>query len=115
MNDLPMTSGERLPTGVVMGAFARVEESEAATVRGRLQALADVTLFDLKHPGKVGLLVEADSLEEAHHRLTREVAPTEGVLGVWPVSVELDDPSAVSDSPSPTALSESESPIQPTP
>ena len=78
-------TGEREVAMAVVGAFARIDLSDPQAVGERLSAVPCVTTFDLGEPGKVGLLIEADSLEDAHKRLREEIEKAEGVLGVWPV------------------------------
>jgi len=77
-------------SGVVLGAYARIDPGSATGLRDRLGDLAGMTVFDLDDPGKLGLVLEADNAEDAHQLLTQTVAHLPGVLGVWPVSLELD-------------------------
>ena len=85
---------------VVVGAFARVEVDDVDATRCRLAALDGVTTFDLDRPEKVGVLIEADDLDDAHARLTTQVQRVEGVMGVWPVYVSNeDDPNLQQDGP----------------
>ncbi len=77
-------------TAAIIGAFARVELDTAQEARHRLAELAGVELFDLDEPGKVGLIIEAEDLDEGHAKLTGEIRRTEGVMGVWPVYVNFD-------------------------
>jgi nitrate reductase NapAB chaperone NapD len=62
-----------------------VERADETSVKERLEALRGVSTFPLDVPGKVGLLIEAGSLDEAHAVLSRDIQTVEGVLGVWPV------------------------------
>ncbi len=71
----------------VVGAYARIDLSEEALVPARLEALEGVSTFALGEPGKIGVLIEAESLDEAHARLEDEIEKLEGVLGVFPVYV----------------------------
>ena len=75
----------------VVGAFARVEADDAVSIRRRLSDLDGIETFDLDQPGKVGLIIEGDDLDEVHAILTRDVRSVDGVLGAWPISVHLDD------------------------
>lgn len=75
----------------VVGAFARVKnEGLETTVRG-LESIEGVSTFEIEAPGKVGLLIEAESLDNAHQVLTDNVRSVEGVLGVWPVYANIED------------------------
>jgi len=69
----------------VVGAYARIDASELSVVSERLEALEGVSTFALEEPGKVGVLIEAGSLDEAHARLVNEIEKLEGVQGVFPI------------------------------
>lgn len=69
----------------LVGAFARIDPDDAERVRSRLDALSGVETFDLGDPLKVGLFIEAETVDLAHGILTREIPAVEGVLGAWPV------------------------------
>ncbi len=71
----------------VIGAFVRIDPSDIEGTREKLTALQGVETFDLDEPGKVGLVIEADDLDQGHAILTRDVKGIDGVLGVWPVYV----------------------------
>ena len=75
---------------VVVGALARIEPSRRTEVICALVSHEGVSTFELEHDAKLGVLVEAESLDAAHALITRSVADAPGVLGVWPVSLELD-------------------------
>ncbi len=75
---------------VIVGVLARIDVSDAAGVRDRLNGMDGVETFDLPEPEKLGILIEAPGIDAAHQRLCRDVDPTEGVLGTWPVSLEFD-------------------------
>ncbi|MFG0253316.1 MAG: hypothetical protein ACF8NJ_10635 [Phycisphaerales bacterium JB038] len=74
-----------------VGAYARIDLDAVAETREALSQLAGVTLFDLDEEGKVGLLVEAADLDGAHSTITNEVHGVDGVLGVWPIYVDVED------------------------
>ncbi len=78
----------------VVGAFARIDDSDRQAVWDRLAALAGVMPFDLGEPGKVGLLIEGDELEDVHAMLCTEIEKTDGVLGVWPVYAHMEPDSS---------------------
>lgn len=69
----------------VVGAYARIDRSEEALVPARLEALEGVSTFNLDEPGKLGVLIEAESLDAAHALLLQSIEKLEGVLGVFPV------------------------------
>lgn len=75
----------------IVGAFARVETDSMGVCREELDQLRGVSTFDLDDPDKVGILIEADSLNEAHCTITTTIRSTPGVMGVWPVYVNTED------------------------
>jgi nitrate reductase NapAB chaperone NapD len=85
----------------VVGAFARVDLSNAEAVRARLVAIPGVTPFDLGEVGKVGLVIEADNLEAANEMLRVEVKEIDGVLGVWPVYAHMESEISDANRPAP--------------
>ena len=75
----------------VVGAWARVDVDDPERARRGLAELEGVETIDLGDPARVGLVIEADDLDSAHHLLTRTVPSVPGVLCAWPVSVHMDD------------------------
>lgn len=75
----------------VVGSFARVDVDAHDQVRERVELLPGVTTFDLGTREKIGLLIETDDLETAHELVNTRIPSVAGVLGVWPVSVHLDE------------------------
>jgi len=69
----------------VVGAYVHVDVQSADAVRRELSAIEGVSTFKLDEPGKVGLVIEAADLDEAHAILKNDVQGCEGVLGAWPV------------------------------
>ncbi len=69
----------------VVGAYAHIDPSQGAELPARLGAIEGVSTFALGDPGKIGLLIEAESLERAHGLLRGEIPKTEGIRGVFPV------------------------------
>ena len=112
----PTDAGESF---VTVGVLARIAIDDAVMVRERLDALPGVETFDVDDPngaeacveavsdvevesgfavdherrasGRLGLVIEADGLDAAHSCLCDQVNRTEGVLGTWPIAVELAD------------------------
>ena len=76
---------------VVVGALARVDQDCRQEVCSRIEALEGFSTFVVEDPLKVGVLIEASSLDEAHMRFTDQLTAVDGVLGAWPVSVESDE------------------------
>ncbi len=75
----------------IVGAFARVDSGQGSLCRERLCELAGVSTFEIDDPDKVGILIEADSLDQAHAMVSKTIRLTPGVLGVWPVYVNTED------------------------
>ncbi len=75
----------------IVGAFARIESDLISSCQSALEEIAGVSIFDIEDPDKLGVLVEADSLNEAHSTITTTIRTTPGVLGVWPVYVNTED------------------------
>ena len=75
----------------IVGAFARIDADHAEACRWSLDELPGVSTFDLPETGKLGVLVEADSLDNAHAIVTTTIRSTPGVLGVWPVYANTED------------------------
>ncbi|PCI10551.1 hypothetical protein COB72_03060 [bacterium] len=75
----------------IVGAFARVDTEYTSACREELDQLGGVSTFDLDDPDKVGILIEADTLDDAHSTITKTIRSTTGVMGVWPVYVNTED------------------------
>ncbi len=75
---------------VVVGALARIVPSRRHEAMRALAHYAGVSTFELELDGMLGVLVEAETLNVAHSLIAESVSDTPGVLGVWPVSVEVD-------------------------
>ncbi len=75
----------------IVGAFARIESDLSSSCQSALEEITGVSIFDIEDPDKLGVLVEADSLNEAHSTITKTIRTTPGVLGVWPVYVNTED------------------------
>ena len=69
----------------VVGAFARIDRDDKEATRSRLDGVTGVSTFLLEDPARIGLVIEADDLDQAHEMLRNEVEKIDGVLGVWPV------------------------------
>ena len=75
----------------IVGAFARIDTQLAQSCARALNAITGVSTFELEEAGKIGLIIEADSLNRAHDTITKAISSTPGVLGVWPVYVNIED------------------------
>ena len=74
----------------VVGAYARIEPGCALEVRARVDALAGAETFDLGEADRIGIVIEANGASKAE-QILGSVSDTQGVWGVWPVSVELEE------------------------
>jgi len=74
-----------------VGAYVRFDTEKRAAIREQLSRIDGVEPFDLDRPGTLGLIVEADDIETAHAMLTRQVRAVDGVHGVWPLYVNIED------------------------
>lgn len=72
---------------IVVGAYARVDPAEPERVRRRLDALAGVETFGLDDPCRIGILIEARTLDAAHELIEQVIPAVQGVLGIWPIFV----------------------------
>lgn len=52
--------------------------------------MAGVSTFAIAAPDQIGLLIEASDLDAAHACLRQRIDIVPGVLGTWPVAVEMD-------------------------
>ncbi len=75
----------------IVGAFARVDSGQNASCQRLLCELAGVSTFEINDPDKVGILIEADTLDQAHSMVSQKIRSIPGVLGVWPVYVNTED------------------------
>ena len=75
---------------VVVGVLARIDAADREGVTQRLDALDGVRAFPVPEPEKLGLVIEAFGIDAAHDRLRRDIDTMPGVLGTWPVSVEIE-------------------------
>jgi len=75
----------------IVGAFARIDSEHATACQRTLDELGGVSTFEIDDSDKLGLLVEAGSLNEAHNTITTTIRSTPGVLGVWPVYANTED------------------------
>lgn len=77
-------------TMVVVGVLARVASERRAAFAGACAELPGVTVFAVAGADRLGLLVEAPDLETAHALLRTRIDSMPGLLGTWPVAVEMD-------------------------
>ena len=71
----------------IIGAFARVEPGTFSGIKECLEGMEGISTFDLDKEDKVGILIEAANLDQAHQRLTGEIRAVKGILAVWPVYI----------------------------
>ena len=74
-----------------VGVLARIEMDRRDEISKQLSDIKRVETFDAGSREQIGVLVEADSVDEAHQTITQKIAKTDGVLCAWPVYVNFDD------------------------
>ena len=75
----------------MVGALARIDVPRRASIIAALQIIPGVEPFELGEAERIGLVLEGSSIESVHDLLQGPVRATDGVLGVWPISLEVDD------------------------
>lgn len=75
----------------IIGALARLELDEFEDTYNRVNALSGVMTFKIAEEGAVGVLIEAESLHDAHDLITTTLARIPGVMGAWPIYIGLDE------------------------
>ncbi len=69
----------------VVGVLARVSTEHCDQVKAKLNEIPGVTPFSVEELGKLGLVIERASTDEALQVLQVEVETIAEVLGTWPV------------------------------
>jgi nitrate reductase NapAB chaperone NapD len=87
---------------VTVGVLVRANLDSVAEVEARLAAIEGVTTLKLEEPGTIGLVIQGQSINDAHDKLCDQVQRVEGVLTAWPVHMQLEP-----DSTSPATASPS--------
>jgi len=77
----------------LIGALARVDPSSAEVVQGTLAAMPGITPFPVDDSARLGLLIEAATLDDAYRLLCDDLQSVKGVLAVWPVYVDFEEQS----------------------
>lgn len=75
---------------IIIGALASVEVALAEAVRQSLAAMAGVTPFPVDDPTRLGLLIEAATVDDGYRLLRHEIEKIEGVVAIWPVYAYLE-------------------------
>ncbi|MAG94794.1 MAG: hypothetical protein CMJ48_13785 [Planctomycetaceae bacterium] len=74
----------------VVGVLVRIDTSRQDEIEIALAQFDGATLFPVDEPGQIGLLLEADTTEEAFQTLQCGICCVPGVLGTWPVFSHLE-------------------------
>jgi hypothetical protein len=69
----------------LIGILARIERTQRARIVAHLGGLPGVSLFPVGEEGRIGILVERDTLTESHAALKNEIETVSGLLAAWPV------------------------------
>ncbi|RMH13099.1 MAG: hypothetical protein D6695_04995 [Planctomycetota bacterium] len=75
----------------IVGALARVSDEELDKTIAELDRIDGVSTFSVDCVGKLGLLIETRSLDQAHDIMTNHISTVRGVLGAWPIYVNTED------------------------
>jgi len=75
----------------VLGVLVRIERSDRESIVSRLGDVDGANLVSLEEDGRVGLLIEADTMDEARRILASNVDAADGVLATWPVFAHYED------------------------
>ncbi|PIE24428.1 MAG: hypothetical protein CSA62_03900 [Planctomycetota bacterium] len=74
----------------IVGVLARVEVQDRQRVWETVQADPALTPFPIEDElERMGILIEAESVEEADRILREQISGLEGVLGSWPVYTDM--------------------------
>lgn len=69
----------------LVGILARVDRDSNPDLPQDLGQIQGVSTFEVGDDGKLGILLEAETTDAAHHTLREEIEQTAGVLAAWPV------------------------------
>ncbi len=69
----------------LVGVLARVDRDQRQAVWKDLESDAGLTPFRIEDENRMGILIEAPTLDGAHVILKERINPVPGVLGTWPV------------------------------
>jgi len=82
----------------IVGALARLELDDFDCTCTRICELSGVTTFEVAEEGAIGVLIETDSLRQAHDLIAQELPQVPGVMGAWPIYIGLDEEESTADS-----------------
>ena len=69
----------------LVGILARVDYDSNPDLCRDLGQIEGVSTFEVGDSGKLGLLLEAETTEAAHHILRDKIESLAGILAAWPV------------------------------
>ncbi len=72
-------------SATLVGILARVDYEANPGLRDDLRRIEGVSTFEVGDEAKLGILLEADDVDAAHHTLRQEIEKTAGLLAAWPV------------------------------
>jgi len=75
----------------VVGVLARVELGQQQQLIQRLEQLEGVEPISIGEEERIGIIIEAESIEAAHRCLTDQVLGLPGLLYAWPVFLHAED------------------------
>jgi len=80
--------GERV---VIVGALVRTFEEKSKTVQEALTQMEGVSVYSFDDPCKIGLVIEAESLDAVYHLIEDKVKALSGVMVVSPVYAHFEE------------------------
>ncbi len=69
----------------LLGVLARVQVADRSMTIEQLAEIDGVSTFPVEEDERLGILIEASTVNRAHELLTTEVNRLPGILGTWPV------------------------------
>lgn len=82
-------------SNTLVGILARVDEESNPALRTELEQMPGISTFEVGQEGKLGILLRAESTDQAHQRLRHEIEGANGILAAWPVYTHFGEEFAV--------------------
>ena len=76
---------------VIVGALVRAKAENTTNIQSTLAKIPGAMVQGFADPTKIGLVIEAKGLNEAHDLLNEKVGHIEGVLTVHPVYANFEE------------------------
>ncbi|HIC89131.1 MAG TPA: hypothetical protein EYP04_06985 [Anaerolineae bacterium] len=76
---------------VIVGALVRVQSEHSQSLMAELASREGMDVMAFEDPTKIGLVIEAETLDHAHQLLNEVVRRLEGVWTVYPVYANFEE------------------------